>query len=96
MTAARLYCFCSSYLFQHRPGLGTCKVTPPGDSQVLEPLCGACGQPADGHDEDWGVGETEAWGVRAADTNWVFVSDCCGVEFAENSAEGKRDAAWVE
>lgn len=84
-------CHCAAYKFPHRARGGQCTVSPAQAGQKLEELCECCLLPADGRDEDFGIGGYEFWGDRGTHHDWQFVSNCCEAGFVENSAKGVKD-----
>lgn len=73
-------CTCKAYGFIHRKGGGKCLGKHHG------PFCGACGEPADPKQEDFGYGVTEFWGRVSNHRDVRTVSRCCEAELYEDAS----------
>lgn len=80
-------CFCAAYRFPHRMGSGKC------EAHRGDPLCEACGHPANAMRMDYGVGSYEYGSIRGFHRDVRAVSDCCEAGLIENSASKKE---WFE
>ena len=55
--------------------------------------CSECKQPCDAKWEDCGIGSYEYWGQKCNQTDYQFLSDCCGAPTVEDPPDddGRAD-----
>lgn len=94
-------CYCSSYVFPHRPGSGKCEVSREVARhrtgvvvRQCESLCQLCGQPADVETVDEGIGYYEFWGACGNDVRLVEATTCCRSNLEDNTMANKRLFKW--